>query len=406
MSLLIVAALCVAGGVIVWLNSSRWEIAQSPQAQDDLSPQGEAAVSVSEQMFANVRARISDRSESVEVELQENPSDIVEDELIVTTRPGTTIEGIAQRFGAEVIGRLDGISTYRLRFKDAAARDAAKDALKTNPGVAEVQDNLRILLPPPPMVGGSADQLLAGKDLMPVDSDSPVVIGLIDSSVNLNDSELSGFLLKEMSVAEVQVVNNAETPTHGSAVFASILEGMKLGTNDSGESGVKILPVDVYGDAGETSTYQLAQGVVTAMEKGATIINMSLGSEGSGGTLMQDIVASGRELGVVFVGAAGNQPVTTPNYPAAIPNVLAVTSIDANGQIASYANRGSFIDVGLPGMVNFSYNEFLYTSQGTSMAAGVASGLAARLAEKNAITVTAAEALVKDSFKVGTVGDE
>ncbi len=404
--ILLIAMLCLVGGFIVWLDSSRWEMDHSPQIQANTAMQGDDTISLSQQLSVRVRARISDRAEKVDPSGDVRPSDVVEDELIVSIRPGTTVEGIAQRYGAEVIGSLDGISTYRLKFKDAAARDAAKDALETNPGVAEVQDNMRISLPPPPTVAGTADQLLAGKNLTPVDSDSPVVIGLIDSLVNLSSPEFSSFLLEQMSIADVQAASNVETPTHGSAVFASILEGMKLGANESGGSAVKILPVDIYGDAGQTSSYQVAQGVVAALENGATIINMSLGSEASGGTLMQDIVASGRELGVVFVGAAGNEPVTTPNYPAAIPDVLAVTSVDETGQIASYANRGSFIDVGLPGTVNFPYGEFLYTSQGTSMAAGVASGLAASLAEKNAITVTQAESLVKESFKVQPSGGE
>ena len=47
--------------------------------------------------------------------------------------------------------------------------------------------------------------------------------------------------------------------------------------------------------------------------------------------------------------AAGNQPVSTPTYPAAIPGVNAVTALGAPGQLASYANFGSFVEMALPG---------------------------------------------------------
>jgi len=44
-----------------------------------------------------------------------------------------------------------------------------------------------------------------------------------------------------------------------------------------------------------------------------------------------------------------NEPVTTPTYPAAYPGVVAVTATDSTGQIASYANRGSFVDLAISG---------------------------------------------------------
>jgi len=53
--------------------------------------------------------------------------------------------------------------------------------------------------------------------------------------------------------------------------------------------------------------------------------------------------------GIVVFAAAGNSPVNTPTYPAAIPGVNAVTALQQQGQLASYANYGSFVDMALPG---------------------------------------------------------
>jgi hypothetical protein len=84
--------------------------------------------------------------------------------------------------------------------------------------------------------------------------------------------------------------------------------------------------------------------------------------------------------GVVFFGAAGNEPVTTPTYPAAYSEVIAVTDGDRNGDVASYANRGSFVDLMTPGSSVVPFNGQSYLVNGTSASTAYASGIAAGLA--------------------------
>jgi len=58
-----------------------------------------------------------------------------------------------------------------------------------------------------------------------------------------------------------------------------------------------------------------------------------------------------RRRGVVFVAAAGNGgPDAPPGYPAAYEEVIAVTAVDRKGASYDLANRGSYIDVGAPGV--------------------------------------------------------
>src|SRR6185295_15262896 len=82
-----------------------------------------------------------------------------------------------------------------------------------------------------------------------------------------------------------------------------------------------------------------------------------------------------------FLAAAGNTPVTSPTYPAANPYVLAVTAGDRYGNIASYANRGDFVDVIAPGSTVVSYAGNSWYVAGTSPATAWATGLAASLAK-------------------------
>src|SRR5688572_9452748 len=47
----------------------------------------------------------------------------IDNELIVKLQPGESIDDIAKRLGAKVVGRIDGLNAYRLRFGDAESAD-------------------------------------------------------------------------------------------------------------------------------------------------------------------------------------------------------------------------------------------------------------------------------------------
>ena len=52
-----------------------------------------------------------------------------------------------------------------------------------------------------------------------------------------------------------------------------------------------------------------------------------------------------------MVAAAGNKGAKSPPlYPAADPNVIAVTSTDASDQLPAFANRGRYVAVAAPGV--------------------------------------------------------
>jgi subtilisin family serine protease len=80
---------------------------------------------------------------------------------------------------------------------------------------------------------------------------------------------------------------------------------------------------------------------------------------------------------VLFLAAAGNEPTTAPNYPAAYPEVLAVTAGTRSGQLASYANRGEFVDVVAPSSSIIQFGGKTYLVSGTSASTAYVSGLAA-----------------------------
>jgi hypothetical protein len=142
---------------------------------------------------------------------------------------------------------------------------------------------------------------------------------------------------------------------------------------------VRILPVDVFGANVNANSFNIANGITEAVNNGATIINLSLGSY-QASPLLQRIITTHHKNGVLFVGAAGNEPVTTPHFPAAYPQVMAVTATRPNGELTAYANRGNFIDVAARGTHPVRFGKRTYAISGTSASSAYISGLSAGLA--------------------------
>jgi thermitase len=114
---------------------------------------------------------------------------------------------------------------------------------------------------------------------------------------------------------------------------------------------------------------------------GAMIVNMSLGGDGDSSFLHQTI-KSAHDQGVVFLGAAGNQPTSTPVFPAAYEETIAVAAGNRDGSLASYSGRGDWVDLIAPGsgMISFDGQQFWET--GTSHSTAVATGVTAAMAEQ------------------------
>ena len=62
---------------------------------------------------------------------------------------------------------------------------------------------------------------------------------------------------------------------------------------------------------------------------------------------------------------------------------MAVTATRRDGELATYANRGNFVDVAERGTHPVRYNNRVYAASGTSGATAYISGLAAALATQH-----------------------
>jgi subtilisin family serine protease len=182
------------------------------------------------------------------------------------------------------------------------------------------------------------------------------------------------------------VDNNTDTHDvrdHGTAVAGT---AAAIGNEGRGVAGVswrsRILPLLV---TGATTTYysDIAEAVTYAADRGARVVNMSLGGTSYSSTL-QSAVNYAWNRGVVIVAAAGNSSSSSPFYPAALENVLAVAATDQSDLRASFSNYGSWIDVAAPGTGIYTtcIGRYCY-GQGTSFASPQVAGLAALMLAAN-----------------------
>jgi subtilisin family serine protease len=121
------------------------------------------------------------------------------------------------------------------------------------------------------------------------------------------------------------------------------------------------------------------------VDLGADVINMSFGTaegELEPGAPLPHIAAIryAATYGCVLVAAAGNSGRLEKFYPAALPDVIAVTSVDRGGRRSSFSTYGSHCALAAPGedIVSMGIRGYRMSS-GTSHAAPFVSGAAALL---------------------------
>ena len=69
--------------------------------------------------------------------------------------------------------------------------------------------------------------------------------------------------------------------------------------------GASIISIRIANDLGQSDSFMLAKGIVAAVDAGARLINISLGSPGDSG-LVRNAIEYARSAGAMIVAAAGN----------------------------------------------------------------------------------------------------
>lgn len=242
-----------------------------------------------------------------------------------------------------------------------------------------------------------------------------VVVGIVDSGVNFNHPDLSQNI----------VVNTNETPDNGidddnnglvddyvgydfamgdSSPLDDNMHGTHVaGLTASAVSGVapdaKILVVKAMSSLGGGDIGSIQAGIIYAVDRGAQIINLSLGTDAPQAAVkIKAALDYAEKHGVLVLAAAGNGDARGvgynlddhPTYPASISSkaLLAVAATDLSGTLTGYSNfSAAVVQVAAPGgdekdgllmSTGFDPEADMYVgAAGTSMATPVTAGVAA-----------------------------
>ena len=174
------------------------------------------------------------------------------------------------------------------------------------------------------------------------------LIAVLDTGVQFTHPDLAGRV-----VAGYDFVNGdtdaRDDNGHGTWVTGILVA---KANNAVGVAGIswsdKVLPVKVMNSSGIGYTSDLAAGIYYAADRGAKVINMSVG----GFPNLQsvgDAVDYAWAKGVVLVAAAGNHGVNERSYPASYPHVVSVSATQADDEFTNWSSYGSAVDVSAPG---------------------------------------------------------
>jgi hypothetical protein len=168
---------------------------------------------------------------------------------------------------------------------------------------------------------------------------------------------------------------------HGTFVSGLIAAKVNNGVGVAGAMpGVTIVPCKVF-DTSNAKTSDVISAIYYAVDEAKVdVINMSLGGEYDDSSL-ETACEYATQQGVIVVASAGNDGVSTPNYPAAYDCVVGVASVDSTQTRSTWSQYGKSVFVTAPGeKVTSTYNEgatSYTTASGTSFSSPEVAALAA-----------------------------
>jgi Subtilase family len=295
------------------------------------------------------------------------------------------------------------------RITDRRSVETVRTELAADAGVRSVHLNFRYVLQDQKSIPAEGDpaQYALAKLRLPeahaLSRGSNVIVAVIDSGIDAGHPELANTIADSFDA-----LGGKEGPhVHGTGIAGVIVSHARL---MGSAPAAKILAIRAFGAApngAESTSFVILKSLDFAASHGAQIVNMSFA--GPRDPLVERAVAAAATKGMVLVAASGNAgPKSPPLYPAAYPNVIAVSATDAYDRLFPASNRGGHIAVSAPGVDIFlpaPGGKYQMTS-GTSFSAAYISGLAALMIERKPELVPAEvrAILMKTARDIGLPG--
>ena len=250
----------------------------------------------------------------------------------------------AKRLGIDVTGIISQLNAVRIKFRDPRL---LSKLLEQFPDLQLVGENPTVNVPKP--IGSSSysgfgfDTL---KWLGVTDNKGwgkGIKVAFVDTGISSHPA-FEGKFIQRFNMLED---DGSVTSGHGTSV-ASLIAGDSLFAKGISPD-VQLMDFRALDGNGVGDSFTIAKAIVEAVDNGAKIINLSLGSP-SGSFAMQQAVNYARQNGVYLIASVGNDGQGQISYPAKYDGVIAVSAVDKKENYLDFANRGEEVDISAPGL--------------------------------------------------------
>lgn len=288
---------------------------------------------------------------------QPPPPSRAADEIIAV---GLTVEQAATLTagGFTVVEReslpFAGSDIVKLRIPSGTNIDAARDQVRTAAPEATADFNHYFRPGQDPVACTGTRCPARGLVAWPSGESIPVcagtpTIGLIDTAINADHAAFTGNRVEVLRLSDEELPESSRQ--HGTAV-AALLVGDLSSTTPGLLPAAKLIAVDAFHRGARQDDRADAYDLIRALDllagRKVDVVNMSLA--GPANAALEKLV---RRVGAetVLVAAVGNKgPKAEPVFPAAYPEVFAVTAVDRRKQAYRRAGQGEHIDLAAPGV--------------------------------------------------------
>lgn len=224
-----------------------------------------------------------------------------------------------------------------------------------------------------------------------------VRVGIIDGPVNPNHPALAG-----VNVARFSALREGErrvSADHGTAVASLIAGSINAGPLAGFAPGARLYAAEAFAAQrrGQGATVEtVSVSLDWLLGQNVKLINMSFSGAANGA--LGNVLNAAARRGAVMIAASGNNGRNVATYPAGAPEVIAISAVDAAGNLYRRSNRGGHIEFVAPGVD-------VYTAKGggggyqtgTSFAAPIVTALAARIAANGGLSMDGLRASLRRS---------
>jgi len=332
-----------------------------------------------------------------------DPDEIVPGQVLARLAPGADVADVNARHGTRTISALASQRVYLLEVPADADVDEVLPALRLDPAISSASVNGRVSAPE---AQGRSTMAFADPSLQPADREDQdaiariqapeawarsrgagIVVAILDTGVDVGHPQLAG----RIAPGAADLVDDDADPSDRPDGIDSDGDGLVdeavghgtfiAGLVTTAAPEARVLPIRILDSDGVGTAVDIARGVELAIERGARVINMSLGMGIESEVLEEVIDEHARDRGIVFVSSAGNAGVDRRQFPAGQGEVIGVAATTPADAKADFSNWGSWVSVSAPGdgLVSLLPAAAMGRWSGTSFASALASAEAAIL---------------------------